>query len=497
MKIVIVGGGSAGWITASYLNAVLNDGSRQPVAITLVESPNVGRIGVGEATVPSIRQTLSRIGVTEPEFMRAADATFKNAIRFDNWRAGDFNKYYHPFDRRAAAVFDGVAEKWLQSARNIPWDHHVSALASLSESGHAPKALNWPDFGSTFPYAYHMDAEKFAGFLSSYSTARGVAHVRADVVDATQDEDGNITAIKLAAGPEIEADIFVDCTGFASVLIEKTLDVGWVDFSKHLLCDRAIAMRVPRDIHESGPIRPYTISAALESGWAWDIGLSDRRGRGYVYSSQHIDDDAAEARLREVEGPHAADLDARRLRFKVGHREQFWAKNVICIGLSSGFVEPLESTALYTVEFAASEICDLLPTAGTNMAIARDRYNQITTALFTEILDFVNLHYALSDRTDTEFWRDATTPDRHTDFIANRMELWRSKSPSHLDFDQVLHLFSPQSYEYILYGMNYGPDAPTDAQPIQTPPELAKIIFASQAKFPKHGDWLMAKLGIG
>lgn len=496
MKIVIVGGGSAGWITASYLNAVLNDGSRQPIGITVVESPNVGRIGVGEATVPSIRQTLSRIGMSEPEFMKAADATFKNAIRFDNWREGDFNKYYHPFDRRAYAISDGVAEKWLMSQRNVPWDHYVSALASLSESGHAPKALSWPDFGSPFPYAYHMDAEKFAEFLSRHSTARGVGHIRDDVVDAAQDETGNISTLKLKSGCEIAADLFVDCTGFASVLIEKTLGVGWVDFSRYLLCDRAIAMRVPRDAHDAGPIRPFTISAALEAGWAWDIGLSDRRGRGYVYSSQHIDDDTAEARLREVEGPHAADLDARRLRFKVGYREQFWAKNVIAIGLSSGFVEPLESTALYTVEFAASALCDLIPAAQGDLELARDHYNRTTTLLFNEILDFVNLHYALSDRRDTEFWRDATRPERRTDFIANRMELWKRKAPSHLDFDQVLQLFSPQSYEYILYGMNYGPDAPGNAQPIQTPLELARIISASQAKFPLHGDWLKGKLGV-
>jgi tryptophan halogenase len=491
MRLVIVGGGSAGWIVASYLNAALNDGARPAAAITVIESPATGRIGVGEATVPSIRQTLSRIGIDEIDFMKAADATFKNAIFFENWRSAAPRRYFHPFDRRAASPGDRVGEAWRASARNIPWTDYVSALARLSNDGRAPKAHGWPSFGSTFPYAYHMDAEKFADYLAVWSTKRGVAHVRDDVVAVDRAEDGSVRRLSLKSGAEIAGDIYVDCTGFAAILIEKALGVPWVDFSPWLLCDRAIAMRVPHESHYPGRIKPFTTATALSAGWAWDIGLLNRRGRGYVYSSAFIDDDAAEAELRAFEGPHAAGLDARRLRFRVGRRREFWSHNVIGIGLSSGFIEPLESTALYTVEFAAAALADLAPSPGAIDA-PRKRYNEANAALFDEILDFINLHYVLSDRSDTAFWRAATKPERRTAFIESRLELWRAKAPSALDFDMALRLFSPQSYEYVLYGMTSG-DGP--GAPLSMPEALGKILAASREKFPSHEDWLRRNLG--
>ncbi len=495
-KILIVGGGSAGWITASYLIAVLNAQGRQSVSVSVVESPTVGRIGVGEATVPSIRQTLSRIGIDELAFMKGADATFKNAIRFDNWRHPESPGFYHPFDRRASDLSDGVAADWVASARNVTWADSVSALAPLSKEGYAPKALDWPSYGSSFPYAYHMDAEKFADQLATHSTARGVQHIRDDVVDVAFGDDGNVSAVRLKSGSLIAADLFIDCSGFASVLIEKALGVGWVDFSPWLLCDRAVAMRVPYDVYYPGRIKPFTTSKALSSGWVWDIGLSDRRGRGYVYSSAFIDDDAAEAELRAEEGEHCDRLDVRRLRFRVGRRQKFWSKNVISIGLSSGFIEPLESTALYTVEFAVSALCDYFPHGEGDLEVVRRKYNAVNEALFDEILDFINLHYCLSQRADTAFWREATKRERMTETIAARLALWRRKPPSHLDFDKPLQLFSQQSYEYILYGMNFkGNDtAPLRQAPVVISKQVQKIVAASRQKFPKHEEWLARKL---
>lgn len=496
-RVLIVGGGSAGWITASYLNAVLNNGGFPPVAVTVVESPSVGRIGVGEATVPSIRHTLSRIGLEETTFMKAADATFKNAICFENWTAAG-GAYFHPFDRRAAEPSDGVARTWLGSDRSLPWADMVSTLAALSVEGYAPKALGWPSFGSTFPYAYHMDAEKFADYLAGFSGQRGVAHLRDDVVDVEREEDGDIKAVRLASGGAIEADLFIDCTGFAGVLIGKVLGVDWVDFSHWLLCDRAVSFRIPYETHYPDRIKPYTTATALSAGWAWDIGLLNRRGRGYVYSSAHIDDDAAEAELRALEGAHCDAFDARRLKFRVGRRRAFWAKNVIAIGLSSGFIEPLESTALYTVEFAASALCDLFPRDGADVNVLRNRYNQLNASLFDEVLDFINLHYCLSDRRDTSFWRDAGDSSRMTETINGRLSLWREKPPSHFDFGKTLQLFSPQSYEYILYGMGFGAArAPEGGKPaLAVPAELAKITAAARQKFPKHQDWLRNKLSV-
>jgi tryptophan 7-halogenase len=497
-KVLIVGGGSAAWMTASYLNAALNMNGQQRISITVVESPTVGRIGVGEATVPSIRNTLNKIGVEEVAFMKAADATFKSGIRFDGWLGEGGPGYFHPFDRRASDLSDGMAAQWVASARNQPWANMVSALAPLSAEGYAPKTLDWPSYGSTFPYAYHMDAEKFADFLSEFSTARGVTHIRDDVVNVDLCERGNVTAVRLKSGDSVTADLFIDCTGFAGVLIEKALGVDWVDFSPWLLCDRAIAMRVPFDVHFPGRIKPFTTAKALNSGWAWDISLIDRRGRGYVYSSAYIDDETAEAELRADEGGYSKECDARRLRFRVGHRREFWSKNVIAIGLSSGFIEPLESTALYTVEFAVAALCDYFPLNDCDLNDLRNRYNAVNEALFDEILDFINLHYCLSQRNDTEFWREATSKNRMTAAIASRLDLWRRKPPSHLDFDRPMQLFSQQSYEYILYGMDFGEAAAAmaDGPSLKISEQMEKIIRMSRQKFPKHEEWLAKKLGM-
>lgn len=448
--------------------------------------------------MPSIRQTLSRIGVEETAFMKASDATFKNAIRFDNWLTKDNAGYYHPFDRRASDLCDGVAASWSESRRNIPWANMVSALATLSEEGYAPKAVDWPGYGSTFPYAYHMDAEKFADYLAAHSTARGVDHIRDDVVDVDLDETGYVQAVRLKSGASIAADLYVDCTGFAGVLIEKALGVEWVDYSKWLLCDRAVAMRVPYDVHYPGCIKPFTTSKALSSGWVWDIGLSDRRGRGYVYSSKFIDDDTAEAELRAEEGVCCEKLDAWRIAFRVGRRKEFWSKNVIAIGLASGFIEPLESTALYTVEFAASALCDYFPQSGGAYEHLQKKYNAANEALFSEILDFINLHYSLSRRDDTEFWRAATSSYRMTNNIMEQLELWRQKPSTHLNFNKPLQLFSLQSYEYILYGMNFDGHGSNGAHrsSLVVPDQISKIISASRKKFPKHEDWLARKVNF-
>ncbi|MEM6627436.1 MAG: tryptophan halogenase family protein, partial [Pseudomonadota bacterium] len=454
-QILVVGGGSAGWIMAAYLNAALNGSGRREADISLVESARIGRVGVGEATVPTIRHVLQTVGVDERTFLKAADATFKQAIRFDGWLKGGAERYHHPFDRRASGPVDRSALDWLESDRARDFSEIVSPQPVLAEMGLAPKALGSPDFSSPLPYAYHMDAEAFADHLADVATTAGVTRYIDDVVDIEQREDGDITAVNTKGGLRLEADLFVDCTGFAAILIGKTLGVELEDYSSWLMCDRAVTLRVPYDAHWPGRIRPFTTATARSAGWSWDIALQSRRGVGYVYSSQFISDDDAEAELRAFEGPHTGSLEARRLKFYVGQRKQHWANNVIACGLSSGFIEPLESTGLYLIEYAAVTLAEHFPRRADAMPIMAKRFNAILNQRYEEILDFVNLHYCLTQRSDTAFWREAQNPARVTDRLNAKLDFWRAKLPSGSDFDDHLRLFSHQSYEHILFGMGF------------------------------------------
>ncbi|MEM8492124.1 MAG: tryptophan halogenase family protein [Pseudomonadota bacterium] len=493
-RVLVVGGGSAGWISAAYLNAALNRAGQGAVEVTLVESPNIARIGVGEATVPTVRHILQTVGIDESRFLREADATFKQAIKFVNWLRPDGHAYYHPFDRRGSGPVDWAAHTWLASDRSVPFADTVSVQPQLCELGLAPRMHDSKDFASPMPYAYHMDADKFAATLCAHATTQGVKHVLDDVVRVERHPDGAIAAVHTHRGTRLEADLFIDCTGFRGLLIEGELGVPSRDFSPWLLCDRAIAMRVPYDAHYPGSIRPYTTATALSSGWVWDIGLVNRRGTGYVYSSEFIDDDKAEAELRAHEGAHSSELDARRIRFNVGCRERFWEKNCIAIGLSGGFIEPLESTGLYLSEFAAVTLAEHFPFGDTIQPLA-DRFNRILSNRYNEVLDFVNMHYALSRRDDTPFWREVQRSERITDSLKEKLEFWKIKPPSASDFDDQFRLFSHQSYEYILYGMDFLQGAYLERfagrQPeSRIPQHIAKVVEAAKTRLPRHEDWL-------
>lgn len=496
-KVLIVGGGSAGWITAAYMNASLN-ARKTMVDISLVESATIGRIGVGEATVPTIRQVLQSVGISEQDFMKATDATFKQAIRFDDWLTPGDGGYYHPFQRRPMARIDRAGAEWLSSDRSVPYAETVSVQPAFCELGLSPRMMGSKDFGSPFPYAYHMDAEKFADYLRDISVGRGVTHYIDDVTDVLQAENGNIAEVKTKGGLSLAADLFIDCTGFASLLSGKTLSSDFTDYGKWLLCDRAVAMRVPYSAHYPGEIKPFTTSTALSHGWKWDIGLTDRRGVGYVYSSAFLSDDDAEKQLRLHEGAHSDKLDARRLKFRVGMRPEPWTQNCVAIGLSGGFIEPLESTGLYLIEFAAITLCEHFPFGEVTAPLA-GRFNEIMTGRYSEILDFINMHYCLSKRTDSDFWLEVQKDERITDSLKAKFDFWRYKPPSHSDFDDQLRLFSHQSYEYILYGMDFrvadGVLPPNVKEsPPEIPSDIRSIVEAGRTRLPKHADWLAQSL---
>ncbi|MCY4563479.1 MAG: tryptophan 7-halogenase [Gammaproteobacteria bacterium] len=524
-RVLVVGGGSAGWTAAAYLNAALNVGNGKAAHVALVESPDVPRIGVGEATLPNINRTLAMIGIDELDFMKNVDATFKASIRFVNWLDGKRRFYHHPFSRFGAGLRDDAGRRWLMSDRSVPYMNTVSAQPVLCEMGLAPRAFDQPDFGIPVGYAFHMNALKYADYLRDFSTARGVTHHLEHVTDVETAEDGNIAALATRSGRRLEADLFIDCTGFASILIEKTLGVGWVDFSPWLLCDRALVMPVPYETHYPGSVRPHTQATALSAGWVWDIPLQNRRGVGYVHSSAFISEDDAERELRAYEGSHAGRLDTRLVRFKVGVREKLWHRNCVAMGLAGGFLEPLESTGLYLNEIAAELLTEHFP-RGNDMEPLAFRFNRLMRNRYYEILDFINMHYCLTRRTDTAFWREVGRPERINDRLRAKLDFWRIKPPSASDFvDQFLpgqadgspgpatdavdarcpidtgRLWNHHSYEAILYGMDFlsdecdrwfGRSRPRPAIHRQ----VIDGIQTAQDKLPPHDVWLKRMVGM-
>jgi tryptophan halogenase len=411
--------------------------------------------------------------------MREVDATFKQSIRYVNWLHNSGEYYHHPFTRYSSQNQALAGQLWLGSDRSIPFMETVSPQPIACELGLSPLSLDPQVQGPRLKYAYHMNALKFADYLTRFSTARGVTHHLDHVVDVELAENGDIAAIKTRSGQRLEADLYVDCTGFAAMLIEKRLGVPWIDCSDWLLCDQAVTMHVPYDHHYIGHVRPYTQATALSSGWVWDIPLRSKRSLGYVHSSAFLDADAAEKELREFEGPHAADLDSRIVKFKVGHRQQPWFRNCVAIGLAGSFIEPLESTGLYLSDLATVMLAEHFPRDG-NFEPLAFRFNRILINRYYEILDFINMHYCLTQRTDTDFWREIGRPERVTERLQAKFDYWRIKPPSPSDFEDQFFpgmsttptfssgaasdsrvpvdtgtLWDYSSYEAILYGMNF------------------------------------------
>jgi len=523
-RILIVGGGSAGWMAAAYLDAVLNRGSRT-VDIGLVESPDVPRIGVGEATIPSINHILAAIGIEEREFLRRVDGTFKQSIKFVNWLHDKGEYYYHAFARIVPTPIDSTGRRWLKSDRSLPFMETVSAQPVLCEMNLSPQMLAHWDFGRPLIYAFHMNALKFADYLCELATARGVEHWLDHVTNVEVTESGNIQSVNTAAGLRLEADLFIDCTGFAALLIEKKLGIGWVDCSQWLMCDRAVTMHVPYEHHYPGYVRPYTTATALSAGWVWEIPLQDRRSLGYVHSGAFIDDNDAERELRTFEGGHAADLNSRIVHFKVGHRIKSWAGNCVAIGLAGSFIEPLESTGLYLSDLATVMLAEHFP-YGDDMAPLAYRFNRIMTNRFYEILDFINMHYCLSRRKDSPFWRETGKAEHITDRLKAKLEFWRMKPPSNVDFEDQFfpgqpeiplpsggfpgdhrppvdtgRLFTRSSYEAVLYGMDFLSEECRerygDARPrTSIHRQVAERLAIAPRKLPPHDVWLQRVVGM-
>ena len=491
-SIIVVGGGSSGWMTACLINSRLNEGGHNPVKITLIEAPDIPVIGVGEATVPSIRRTLQAIGISEKDFMKGADATFKSLIRFEGWNKDEH--FDHPFDRRERPQSDPALLSWLakNEVGGEAFSNQFSILSNTSTNLLAPKALGWPDYQSTFPYAYHLDAVKLGQVLTEFGINHGIDHKLTKIEAVNLNEAGEITSLVSEEGDEFSADLYIDCTGFSARLASKVMSETQ-EYSDTLLCDRAVTMSVPYEVFRPDHILPYTSAKACDAGWLWDINLRSRRSLGYVHSSAHISADEAEAELQKMEGPHADAVEAKHIRFKTYKRKQSWSQNCIAIGLADGFVEPLESTGLYMMQFAAQSVADILRFGHRYTPETTHQFNRLMQNLFDEILGYVALHYLTSKRRDTQFWIDATRDERIPHHLKYLLSEWKRRPPHDMDLLQTHRLFSLESYEYLLIGMGFMTDGDINAK--HTAFDNSDALRKCYAKLPLHEDWLNQAIG--
>ncbi|MCO4798467.1 MAG: tryptophan 7-halogenase [Colwelliaceae bacterium] len=459
-KVAIIGGGTSGWLSAAYLSKRLKLPNKQSIEITLIESSEIGTIGVGEATIPGIRQTFSELGLDEKLFMKSCSATFKQAIKFVDWnKPSEQDKshyYYHNFSEPLKAGPEIYAPYWILNKENIGRDYAYSATiqSQLCDLNLAPKRLNDKDFEGPMHYAYHFDAGKLTKLLSSEGKSNGVKHLIGNVTETILAEDGAIEKLLTKEHGELVADLYIDCTGFSAKLIEKSLGSEFTSINDMLFVDRAVTAMV--DYEDDEEIATTTVSTAQESGWIWDIALSSRRGTGYVYSSKYSSKERAEEVLRNYLGDKA-NVSVRHLDMRVGYREKQWVKNCVAIGLSGGFVEPLESTGIYLVEIALRTLINLFPWQNNHLANA-DQFNKLMTSQFLGAIDFIKLHYALSNRDDSPFWRDNVDENTFPETLKTFLARCENKVPNVFDLPVGPQCFNIFSYYSVLYGMNHLPD---------------------------------------
>lgn len=478
---MIVGGGSAGWLTAGVIAAAhgARDGAHDRahngggLRITVIESPDVAPIGVGEGTWPTMRDTLRAIGVSESDFIRECDASFKQGSRFDGWVDGsEGDRCYHPFVLPHGHTDTDLVAGWLSRHPDRPFSGVVSFQPYLCARHRAPKQASTPEYAAVANYAYHLDAGKFGVFLRNHCVGRlGVTHIPDHVVDVIEDENGDIAGLRLKDHGIVEGDLFVDCTGMQSLLIGKHFKIDFVSRQNVLFGDRALAVQVPYDRHDQ-EIASQTNATAQRNGWIWDIGLPTRRGVGYVYSSAHTTDDAAESELRAYLGIEDASQPAptvRKLSFLPGYRARFWHRNCVAIGLSAGFIEPLEASAIAMVELSAAMLRDDMPATRSDMDIVARRFNDAFAYRWERVIDFLKLHYVLTRRVDSDFWRDNVRTESIPERLQEQLRLWRHRPPSRYDFHRIEEVFPSASYHYILYGMGFRPEDRPDFRRPATP----------------------------
>ena len=491
-RIVIVGGGSAGWMAAAAVCNVVQSGCE----VVLVESEKIGTVGVGEATIPYIKRLNRELGIEESVFLRETKGSFKLGIEFLNWR-NDSHRYFHPFGRHGAE-FDRVQlhHYWMKANQEEsvePFDEYSMCWGAAQRNRFEHPMSDPRNIRSTFDYAYHFDAGLYARLLCKYAQSKGCVRHEGIVVDVKQEgETGLIQSIVLDSGMEVHGDFFIDCTGFRGVLIEQTLKSGYESWRHWLPADRAVAVACQ---HSEENFTPYTRATARSAGWQWRIPLQHRVGNGFVYCSEYIEDErAAEKLLQSLEGPDLTTPNF--LRFETGRRKKFWNKNCLSLGLSAGFMEPLESTSLHLIHIGIARFIALFPSKGENR-LSAEEYNRLTTLEYEWIRDFLILHYFANDRKSGELWaytRNMEIPDS----LTYKMDQFKTNG---VLVSSGLELFSNPSWLAVYFGQGIMPqryDPLVDIRNVDGVKYLKSIkgsIDEAAEVMPSHTHYLSQLIG--
>ncbi len=493
-KIIIAGGGTAGWMAAAVLSKALG----RDVQITLIESDQIATVGVGEATIPQIRHINNFLGFDENEFVRATQASFKLGIQFNDWtRIGD--SYLHAFsDIGMSLGFVPFHHYWLrsQATGNVGalWDYSINSAAAAQNRFNPIERIGSSRLTGT-RYAFHFDAGLYAQYLRKAAEPRGVKRIEGKIVDVAIDgERGFLQSVQLENGERLAADFFIDCSGFRGLLIEGALGAGYEDWSNWLPCDRAVAAPCAH----GDAFRPYTQASAQQAGWQWRIPLQHRVGNGHVFSSQYLsDDEAVDVLTRNLEGSLLAE--PRVLRFTTGMRKNVWVKNCLSLGLASGFMEPLESTSIHLIQSAVSRLISLFPDRGFDAALIAE-YNRQSRFEIERIRDFLILHYHANKRDDSDFWKACRNMDV-PDTLKAKMALFKSTGRIFREHEE---LFTETGWLQVMLGQGLNPNAYhpiadmlPEAQLQEYFQNIRKLINNEVAKMPLHSDFIARNCAAG
>ncbi|QCZ92027.1 tryptophan halogenase family protein [Salinimonas iocasae] len=484
-KIVIAGGGTAGWIAAAALARKMGP----LVDVRLIESETIGTIGVGEATIPPLRTFHKLLQIDEQAFMRATSATFKLGIQFENWgHIGE--RYIHSFGVTGQQSWLAEFVHFFLSAKEKGLEGTYGDYCFELEAARQHKFATSQQ--SNIQYAYHLDAGDYVSFLKRFCSALNVTRTEGVISRVAQHDNGDISALHLESGEIIEGDFFIDCTGFKGLLIEETLETGFEDWSHWLLCDSACAVQT----ESTQPAPPYTRAAAHHAGWQWEIPLQHRVGNGLVYSSKFMDDEEArQTLLKNVKGEPLTS--PRTLRFKTGRRKKAWHRNCLALGLASGFVEPLESTSIHLVMMGITRFMQLFPHSGHDPALI-DEYNSQTQAELERIRDFIILHYHVTARDDSPFWqhcKDMQVPDS----LISRITLFKEQAHA---FQKLNELFRVDSWTQVMLGQGITPTHYHPAATMLSEDQLKNSlrqqrerVLAAVKQLPEHADFVKGYCG--
>lgn len=454
MNIVIVGGGTAGWLTAGLLASRRHPDGAHCFSVTLIEPPNLPPIGVGEGSWPTMRATLKAIGVKERDFLHACNASFKQGSKFVGWARGGSEQYYHPFDPPLKADNLSAYELWRQHNAPDTFSRFSNRQEYVCEDELAPKLATSPGYAGVLNYGYHFDSFGLSKFLKDHCEKTLAVRTIPDLMTtAIQRENGDVEGIETREHGTISGDFFVDCTGFRALLMKGLLGVGTISLSDILPANRAVTAQIPYSDETS--IQSTTVATAQTAGWIWDVSLATRRGVGYVHSSECISTDQAAATLLaylSTKESDASDISLRELTFSAGHLEKFWVGNCVGIGLAGGFIEPLEASSIMLTEISARALCAGLTESRQRPAKGADTFNEKITGHWKEIVDFLKLHYVLSERSEP-FWQNNKLAASIPTSLQEKLADWQCNGVRSIGPGSANALFPLESYQYVWHGM--------------------------------------------